>query len=115
METSKATSIIHFYILANENFSNIVGKGDVCLETNNGMRLVLKDVRHIPDMRLNMILTSRLDDEGFYNTFFDGKWKLTKGSLVVARGKKYYRLYFMKAKISQDNVNTVENDNTVEL
>ena len=101
--------------MGNENFSKIVGKGDVCLETENGTRLVLKDVMHIPDMRLNLISTGRLDDEGFCNTFSNGKWKLTKGSLVVARGKKYSKLYFIQAKLSQDVVNTMENDSTVEL
>ena len=59
--------------MGNENFLKISSIGDVCLETENGTQLVLKDVRHIPDMRLNLISTSRLDGEGFCNAFFDGK------------------------------------------
>ena len=46
-----------------------------------------KEVRHVPDIHLNLISTCRLDDEGFTNSFDESKWKLTKCSLVVAREK----------------------------
>ena len=74
--------------IRNKGVSKIVGIGDDCLETSIGNKLVLKDVRHVPDIRPNLISTGRLDDEGFTNSFGESKWKLTKGSLVVARGKK---------------------------
>ncbi|KAJ8767749.1 hypothetical protein K2173_020689 [Erythroxylum novogranatense] len=51
-------------------------------------------------MRLNLISVNSLDDEGFRSTFENDKWKLTKGSLVVARGQKHLRLYMMQAKLS---------------
>lgn len=55
--------------MGNDKLSKIVGRGKVCLETNMGCLLVLKDVRHVPDMRLNLISTGMLDDEGFTNVF----------------------------------------------
>ncbi|KAK8564766.1 hypothetical protein V6N12_058348 [Hibiscus sabdariffa] len=42
----------------------------------------------------------RLNDESFCNTFSDEQWKLTKGSLVVARGKKSSNLHLMQASTS---------------
>ena len=33
------------------------------------------------------------------------KWKLTKGSLVVARGKKQNTFYFMEAKLHKGEIN----------
>ena len=51
--------------MGNDGQSKIVGIGDICLETENGTRLVLKGVKHIPDIRLNLISTGKLDDEGF--------------------------------------------------
>ena len=78
--------------MCNEGLSKIIGIGDVCLETNVGCKLLLKDVRQVPDMRLNLISTGKLDDEGFNNKFGDGIWKLTKSSLVVAKSKKTLRL-----------------------
>ncbi|KAK9018378.1 hypothetical protein V6N11_001354 [Hibiscus sabdariffa] len=44
---------------------SITGMGDVSLVSNNGTKLILKDVRHAPDIRLNLIFAGRLDDEGF--------------------------------------------------
>ena len=98
--------------MGNNLFSKGIDKGDVCLIMENGTRLVLRDVRHIADMHLNLISVSRLDDEGLCSTFKDGKWKLTKGSMVMARGLKCFMLYVMHAKISTDVVNAVEKDNT---
>ena len=68
--------------------ASIVGMDDVCLETSNGIRLVLKGVKHILNILLNLISARRLDDEGFCSTFSNGQWKLTKDSIVVARGNK---------------------------
>jgi hypothetical protein len=34
-----------------------------------------------------------LDDGGYDNHFGSGKWKLTRGNLVVARGEKINKLY----------------------
>ncbi|KAI5315217.1 hypothetical protein L3X38_044393 [Prunus dulcis] len=70
--------------MGNDKLSKIVGRGDISLETNTSCHLVLKDVRHVPDMRLNLISTGLLDDEGYTNVFVEGKWKLSKNSLVLA-------------------------------
>ena len=67
----------------------------MCLSTNNGTTLVLKNVKHIPDIRMNLISTGKLDDEGFCNTFSGGQWKLIKGVMVMARGTKHSSLYLM--------------------
>lgn len=73
--------------MGNDGLAKAIGIEDVCLSTNNGTTLVLKNVKHIPDIRMNLISTGKLDDEGFCNTFSGGQWKLTKGAMVVARGK----------------------------
>ena len=101
--------------MGNEGLSKIIGMGNICLETNLGCKLLLKDVRHVPDIRLNLISTGRLDDEGYNNHFGDGKWKLTKGSLVMAKGKKTCTLYTMKGKICNGVVNALEGDSSIEL
>ena len=101
--------------MGNDGLAKITGIGDVCLETNNGTKLILKNVKHIPDIRLNLISAGKLDDEGYCNTFVNGQWKLTKGSMVVARGKKFSTLYILQAKLSKDIVNAIEDESMVEL
>ena len=91
-----------------------MGIGDIFLETSSGNKLVLKDVRHVPDIRLNLISTCRLDDEGFINSFSESR-KLTKGSLVVARGKKQNTLYVMEAKLHKGDINVVQRDGIIEI
>ena len=86
----------------------IMGIGDVYMNTDIGCRLCLKNVRHVPEIRLNLISTSTLDDEGFHSYFGEGKWKLTMGSLVVARRKKHSSLYLTKAKSYGGEVNSVD-------
>ncbi|MGV7343268.1 hypothetical protein PJI17_31720 [Mycobacterium kansasii] len=58
---------------------------DICLKTDMSCTLVLRDVRHIPDLRLNSISMGRLDDDGYESRFASGRWKLIKGSLIAAR------------------------------
>lgn len=79
------------------------------------IKLPKKLVRHVPDIRLNLISVGKLDDEGYNNNFSDGKWKLSKGSLVVAKGKKTCSLYTVQAKICKGVVNTLENDSSTDL
>jgi hypothetical protein len=45
--------------------------GDVCVETSLGCRLVLKEVRHVPDMILHLISLDALDDDRYQNYFFE--------------------------------------------
>ena len=101
--------------MGNTGASKIVGIGDVCLETGTGNKLILKDVRHVPDIRLNLISTGKLDDEGFTNYFGESKWKLTKGSLIVARGKKINSLYVMEARLQKGEINAVQNGSSIDL
>jgi len=95
--------------MANNSIADIVGIGDVCVQTNTGFTLTLKDVRHVPDLCLNLIFVHALDLAEFQNNFVDGKWKLTKGSLMVARGAVYSTLYKTQVKLINGGLNAVEN------
>ncbi|KAM5588228.1 hypothetical protein ABKV19_006591 [Rosa sericea] len=70
--------------MGNDGHSKISGIGDICFETDLGNKLMLKDVRHVPGLRLNLMSTGVLDRQGFHHHGGDQKWRLTKGSLVVA-------------------------------
>ena len=54
---------------------------------------LLKDVRHIPAMKRNQISTGQLGDSGCLSTFGETWWKITKGSLVIAKGDRVGTLY----------------------
>ena len=42
------------------------------LVISTSCRLMLKDVHHVPDVRLNMISAGRLDDEGYSGSSHNG-------------------------------------------
>jgi len=79
--------------MRNNDTSKVIGIGTVCLKTSNGTKLILKNVRHAPNIRLHLISASVLDYNGYFNTFGGAQWKLTKSSLVVACGINFSGMY----------------------
>ncbi|KAK9119320.1 hypothetical protein Scep_017413 [Stephania cephalantha] len=101
--------------MGSDSFTYIVGIGDVSVQTNVGCTVILKDVRHVPDLRLSLISTHALDLDGYYNIFGGNEWKLTKGSIAVARGKSSYTLYKTQLKTVKCDLNAVEDDSSPDL
>ena len=79
--------------MGSETVSRVIGIATICLKTSVRTKLVLNNVKHAPDVRLHLIFVGVLNDEGYVSTNGVGKWKLIKGSLVVARGNKRRGLY----------------------
>ena len=102
----------HGYVKTGDNGDcKIVGVGSVFLTTSTRCRLTLKDVRHIPNIRLNLILIRRLHDEGYSGSFRNGKWKFCEGIFIVTRAHKEGTLYMMHARLCKSEVNVVANSN----
>ena len=99
----------------NDSYANIVGIVGICYRVNTGYTLVLNDVRHVPDIRLNLIYTHVLNKEGYGNYFHDGKWRLSKGSLVFVRGKICCTLYKTQVKLCKDVVSAAQEDSSPNL
>ena len=84
------------------------------MTTSTECRLLLRDVHHLPEVRLNMMSACRLDDEGYEGSIWNGTMNFYKVSLILARARKINRLYLMHGRICQEKVN-VAADNTGEL
>lgn len=95
--------------------SKIIGMGDICIITNLGYKMVLKDVRHVPNLRLNLISIGKLDDEGYVTHHGDGQWNLKNDSLIMAKGKKYYSLYRIEVQISKDEIKSISQESLSDL
>ena len=70
--------------MGNNDEVKVLDIGTIFLKSNNGSKLVLNNVKHAPDVRLNLIFVGSLDDEGYVNILGAGQWKLTRGSMIVA-------------------------------
>ena len=54
----------------------------------------------------NLIFVGQLNDEGHAILFVGGTWKVTKGAMVLARGKKIGTLYMNSS--SRDTIAVAE-------
>jgi hypothetical protein len=55
--------------MGNNDREKIIRKRDVHLETTNGTKLILRLVRYVEGLRLNIISVGVLDDERYSNYF----------------------------------------------
>ena len=72
---------------------DIMGIGDVQIKTMNRSIWNLQNVRHVPGLKKKLISVRQLDDSGHSIFFSGGMWKVSKGAMVLARGKKTGTLY----------------------
>ena len=64
---------------------------------------------------LHITTTSKLEDDVYCKIFYVGQWRLTKGSLIVARVRKTCSLCSLQAYISTNFVNAVESARAFEV
>ena len=97
----------------------IIGIDSVQIEMHDGIIRTLTDVRHIPDMRKNLISLSTLDGKGYKYSGGYGVLKVSKGSLIIMKGDlKYANLYRLRGTtITGDAVisNSLSNSNATNL
>jgi hypothetical protein len=77
----------------------IFGMGKLKIKQRNGNQWLLKEVRHVPYLRKNIISTRKLESEGCISIFTDKAWNVTKGSLVIKNGEKVGTLYLCTGNI----------------
>nr|GEX08664.1 retrovirus-related Pol polyprotein from transposon TNT 1-94 [Tanacetum cinerariifolium] len=85
--------------LTDDKTLDIASFGDVVLKTSFGISWTLKDVRYIPNLKRRLISAGQLNEKGYHVSFGDQQWKVTKGSLVVARGNKRRSLYMVEVHL----------------
>ena len=74
---------------------DVVGLGDVRIRVHNDFIWKLQKVRHVLELKKNLILVGQLDEEGHSIHFHGGKWKVNKGARILACGHKTSTLYMI--------------------
>lgn len=82
--------------LGDNKSCEIIGKGDILLQLEDGGQWLLKDVRHVPNLKRNLISVSQLFAQGYYPSLHSDNWKVTKGSRIIAKGNKVGNLYLLE-------------------
>ena len=74
--------------MRNDASCKITGVGTVRIKMFDGILRMLRDVKHVPNLKRNFILLSTLDSKGYKYIGEGGTLKVNKGALVVMKGQK---------------------------
>ncbi|KAG8491014.1 hypothetical protein CXB51_014181 [Gossypium anomalum] len=84
-------------LMGNNASCKIAGVGTIKVKMFDGVVRTLSDVRHVPELKRNLISLSTLDSKGYRYTVESGVLKISKGSLVVMKGqRKIAKLYVLQ-------------------
>ncbi|GKV26776.1 hypothetical protein SLEP1_g36011 [Rubroshorea leprosula] len=81
--------------LGDDTMLPIVGIGNIRIKMYDGMVRTF-EVRHVPDLKKNLISMSELDFKGCRYSCESGVLKVSKGALVILKGKKVGGLYHLQ-------------------
>ena len=79
--------------MGNDATCLVIGISTVKIKMFDGIVRVLSNVRHVPELRKNLISLGVLDDLGYSYSSKGGIMKITKGALMVMKGQKVSTLY----------------------
>lgn len=82
--------------MGNNAVCKTVGFGTVELKMHDGMTRTLTGVRHVPDLRKNLVSFSVLSEEGCRFSGDAEVLKVCKGALVVMKAKRVGKLYVLQ-------------------
>lgn len=77
--------------MKNHERCKVIDNGDVSIMTNMSHKLIWKNVRHVPEFRLNLMLARMI--EGLLHILQMVCEKLLTGSLIVVRRNKLCNCY----------------------
>ncbi|GKC14004.1 retrovirus-related pol polyprotein from transposon TNT 1-94 [Tanacetum coccineum] len=77
----------HVFI-GNDSPCKVVGIGTIRIKKHDRVVRTLIDVRHVPDLKKNLISLGVLDSKGFKYTSENGVLRVSKGTLVVMKATK---------------------------
>ena len=86
--------------MGNNATCKVASSATVHIKMFNGVVRTLSDIRHVPDLKRNLISLSTLDAKGYKYTGEGGVLKISKGALVVMKGhQKTTMLYVQQGYI----------------
>ncbi|KAG8473398.1 hypothetical protein CXB51_035716 [Gossypium anomalum] len=82
--------------MGNDSSSKVIGIGTVKIKMHDWMIKKLSDVRYVPDLRKNLISLSILDLKGCKINIESSDIKVSRGALVLLKGKRIGSLYILE-------------------
>jgi hypothetical protein len=98
-------------LMGNGVACKIVGMGTIRIRMHDGIVRTLENVRHIPDLKNNLISLGTLDSLGYKYSGEGGVIRVSKGPLVMMQGNKVDGLYFLQGSTVTGSVD-ISSDTT---
>ena len=102
--------------MGNDAECNVIGTGNIRMRMFDGQVRTLTNVRHVPDMRKNLLSLGALEAQGFRFSGEGGVLKVSTGSMTVLKGERVVNLYRMKGSIIAGDASvSTEKEDTMRL
>ena len=100
-------------LLGNNKSCKVIGIGSLRLRMYDGMDMVLEDVRHVPELKRNLISLGTLDKNGYGYKCDQGSLEVYKGKVLIMKGVRKNGLYSLVGQtVVADSANVAVEDNT---
>ena len=93
-----------FVFMENNGSCQTVGMGNVKIKMYDDTFKTLSDVRHVPELKKNLISLGVLDSNGYKFTSQNGVLKVSKGALAVMMVEKVGNVYGLKGSTQFNEV-----------
>jgi hypothetical protein len=93
--------------MGNDISCKVVVIGSIQIKMFDGYVKILTDVRHVPDLRKNLISLGILDTRGYKSIVQGGVMKVYKGTLLVMKVKKVGNLFLLEGRTELDHATTI--------
>jgi len=86
------STIVH---MGNNAQCNVTGIGIVKIKTHDSVATTLSNVRHVPDLKRNLISLGTLESKGCKYSAEGEVLKVSKGSRILLKGLRHGSLYVL--------------------
>ena len=102
--------------MVNDIVCKTIGIGNIHMRMFDGQVQTLTNVRHVPDLKKNLLSLGALKARGYKFSGADGAINVTKGSMTILKGERTTNLYKLTGSIIVGNTSAVtEKEDTTRL
>lgn len=85
--------------MGNKTVSKVKGVGTIRIKNEDGLTVLLTNVRYIPDMDRNLLSLGTFEKAGYKFESENGELKIILGDQTLLKGRRYETLYLLDFKI----------------
>ncbi|KAK8950923.1 hypothetical protein KSP39_PZI003023 [Platanthera zijinensis] len=94
--------------MGNDQTCCTIGVGSILIRMHDGAMRELTEVRHVPNIRKNLLSVGALEARGYMKVIEPGVQKISCGALVFMREVRHHNLYYLQGSTVTGNVAVVD-------